>query len=101
VDLQHLTVATFAPLVGDRFTLRAGEDVALELELVDVNDLVGSEGPPAGRRAPFSIHFRGPAEPLLPQAIRPLEHHDLGRLEIFLVPLAQDANGTRYEAVFG
>lgn len=51
-------------------------------------------------RAPFSLLFRGPPEPILPQAIYALEHATLGVSEIFLVPLAPDADGTRYEAVF-
>jgi hypothetical protein len=39
--------------------------------------------------------------PLLPQRIYRLEHAELDTLELFLVPIAQDASGTRYEAVFG
>jgi len=49
-----------------------------------------------GGRSPFSLEFQGGPNPPLPQRIYRLEHHDLGAIEIFLVPIASD----RYEAVF-
>ena len=52
------------------------------------------------RRAPFSLVFRGPGEPVLAQRIYALDNETLGRLEIFLVPIGPDHEGTRYEAVF-
>jgi hypothetical protein len=70
-----------------------------ESELIDVD-----EPEPAGAgalRAPFSLVFRGPLEPLLPQGIHRLEHDALGELDLFLVPIGPDEAGTRYEAVFG
>jgi hypothetical protein len=40
----------------------------------------------------------------MPQAIYPLEHQALGRMEIFLVPIGPDPRGKRkgmqYEAAF-
>ena len=94
--LEDLTLATFEPLVGDAFALDAGtaEPVALVLAAATP----GGEQPRG--RAPFSLAFDGPAQPLLPQAIYRLEHAELGTLEIFIVPLAQDARATRYEAIF-
>jgi hypothetical protein len=38
--------------------------------------------------------------PVLPQRIYQLHHQRLGALDIFLVPIKRDANGTTYEAVF-
>jgi hypothetical protein len=37
---------------------------------------------------------------VLPQATYPVEHDELGRMEIFLVPIGPDGSGMRYEAVF-
>ncbi len=51
-------------------------------------------------REQFSLHFRGPATPVLPQRIYRLDHPELGALEIFLVPIRRDAAGITYEAVF-
>ena len=49
---------------------------------------------------PFSLLFRGPADRPLEQGIHPLDHTDMGRLEIFLVPMQPDDEGPLYEAVF-
>lgn len=55
---------------------------------------------PQAPRQPFSLLFRGPPEGVLPQGVYPLEHPELGRLEIFLVPISRTDDGVRYEAVF-
>ena len=101
VDLSTATAELFAPHVGSAFAVRPEGQPELRLELT----LTGaSELPEAtsadGARAPFALTFSGPPEQLLTQQIVPLEHAQLGRLEIFLVPLALDAGGARYEAVF-
>ena len=95
VDLGELTLATFEPLVGDRFDVEATPaPVAFTL----VSATAAGEWP--GGRTPFSLVFLGPGEPLLPQATYALRHAVLGVLEIFLVPIARDADGVRYEAIF-
>jgi hypothetical protein len=55
---------------------------------------------PSGRE-PFSIVFRGPLEPVLPQRIYRFEHEALGAFELFIVPIGTDESGMQYEAVFG
>ena len=52
-------------------------------------------------RAPFSLVFEAPAQPVLPQSTYRLQHAVLGALEIFLVPVGRSATGVHYEAVFG
>jgi hypothetical protein len=95
MDLGDVTLETFEPHVGDVFTI-ADEPVSIELVLHSA--LALGEWP--GGRQPFSLTFRGPLEPPLAQAIYALEHAELGVLEIFVVPIGQDASGTLYEAVF-
>ena len=95
MDLGDLTLATFEPLVGDRFDVQAAP---APVEFVLESATAAGEWP--GGRAPFSLVFLGPDEPLLPQAIYALSHADLGVLEIFLVPIARGADGVRYEAIF-
>jgi hypothetical protein len=96
MGLDDLTVDHFAPLVGDAFELDAGGESPLALVLVEA----APAGEPHAARAPFSLAFDGPSQPLLPQAIYPLKHAALGVLEIFIVPLARNASATRYEAIF-
>ena len=47
------------------------------------------------KSATFSCH---PDAPVMPQAIYPLGHADFDGLELFLVPIGQDADGTKYQA---
>jgi hypothetical protein len=69
------------------------------LTLVEVT-VLGGEGGASARRQPFSLLFRGPRVPLLPQRIYRLEHERMGALDLFIVPLGPDGDGLRYEAIF-
>lgn len=93
---------SFAPAVGETFVIDAGEAGQFDLELVEsrLHDPDAPAQDASGARAPFTLLFRGPAEPLLPQGIYRLEHQSIGALEIFIVPIGQDADGVAYEAVF-
>ena len=95
--LDRLTREDFLPRVGETFRVaESGADLVL-------TEAAGFSVPGAGagpRKAPFSLFFRGPKQPVLPQRIWALENEALGHLEIFLVPLGPDAEGMRYEAVF-
>ncbi len=87
----------FLPHRGTTFTLATGgEEVALALVAVEPLPT------PAGgtERTPFSLEFLGPADPAFAQATFPLKHAELGALELFAVPIARTAEGTRYQAIF-
>src|SRR4051794_21240255 len=96
--LETFTHATFEPHVGESFLLQAGQEAAVEVVLVDASLLPALTRPET--RAPFSIVFRGPSGAILPQAIYRLDHAAIGTFDVFLVPIAEDAGGVRYEAVF-
>jgi len=101
--IEGFTVETFADRIGERFRINFDESTALETELVVAVPAVSASGSPletVGERAPFSIVFRGPTDPVLPQRIYRFEHQDLGAFEIFIVPIGRDADGVRYEAIF-
>jgi hypothetical protein len=89
-DLDRLTAADFLPLLHERFRLDAGEP--FDVELVDVSQ----PGTAGAAREQFSLTFEGGPPSPLPQRIYPIEHERLGRLELFLVPVAPQ----RYQAVF-
>jgi hypothetical protein len=48
----------------------------------------------------FSVYFSGSLEFLLPQDTYRLAHPQMGEFEVFLVAIAQEPNGYRYEAVY-
>jgi hypothetical protein len=95
--LSDLTHADFGARLHEKFQIDL-ESSTLEVELIAA-DLLGP-APEDGRREPFSVMFRGPHEPLLPQRIYQLRHAEMGVLEVFLVPIGPDADGQRYELVF-
>ena len=83
---------------------RPAVDTLFSLEGSQVLRLVAAEGTaerPAGMAHDhFRLAFLGPADPVLPQRTYRLDHDALGPLDIFLVPIARDAAGTTYEAIF-
>jgi hypothetical protein len=90
--VDDLKVSDFA--IGDSFEVQAGDAVhALVVE--DVKEL-----PRAARDAgSFRLLFRGPAQPLLPQATYTLKCSRRSD-DIFIVPVSADADAVRYEAIF-
>ena len=99
--LAALTHDDLALRLGERFRLTrtAPETGALVLELLRVDASPTRDRVPRAR-SPFSAIFLGPADPVLPQQFYRLENAALGALDIFLVPIARDERGVRYEAVF-
>ena len=89
-----LTYEDFAPLVGTTFALA---DAPGELVLIEAEALPATSGAP---RAPFSLLFEGPSQPILEQQIHTIRHATLGALELFLVPLSRGGDAVRYQAIF-
>ena len=83
----------FAASVGERFALEA-DDGVMAAELIEAKPLGGAP------QRPFALLFRVAEGEVLPQRMYPLKHDDLGRFELFLVPVGADEDGTRYEAIF-
>jgi hypothetical protein len=98
-DLSTLTQEHFAARMNQVFTIDSGDGARIEAELVEVRPL-GETALKSGRRQGFSVLFRGPMEPILPQRVYTLEHPKLGEIQLFLVPIGPDGTGLRYEAVF-
>lgn len=99
--LGNLTAEHFLPLVEQEFTV-SYPDYQGTLILYKVEH--GKKSPSPGRfRNPFSIFFNG-TDPntVLHQQNHPVTHPTLGTLELFLVPLGRNPDGTfYYQAVFG
>ena len=92
-------VSVFATRRGQTFVMRLAGGEASELELVEVRDL-GRRKTAGGEFSNYALTFLARKGPPLAQAIYRLEHAELGALDVFLVPVARDAEGVRYEAVF-
>lgn len=93
--IDQLTRQHFEDLAPGSLRVAAG-DAWIGLAVVELRDL-GASSP---RAAPFAMVLQGPATPLLPQATYRIEHPRLGTLELFMVPIARDAQHARYELIF-
>ncbi|MGD0089791.1 MAG: hypothetical protein ABSE73_07710 [Planctomycetota bacterium] len=99
VMLDELSRDTFARHLHSKFSIQpeGAEGVAVEL---------ASVSPAKTQRAGnkhlecFSLVFKGPSDPLLPQRTYSMAHSQIGTFELFLVPVGKQEDGVRYEAVF-
>ena len=89
-----LNYEDFAPLVGTTFAL---VDVPGELVLIEAEALPANSGAP---RAPFSLIFESPLQPMLEQQTHAFRHGTLGALALFLVPLSRKGDVVQYQAIF-
>lgn len=71
--LESLTWDDFNPLVESEFTADLAEDATVSLRLVRAARVMESEAARLPRH-PFSLFFRGPGQPFLPQRIYRLHH---------------------------
>ena len=93
--LQDWTHALFAENQNTDFVVQHPHRGNVTVELIGVSDL--RETP---RQRMFSLVFRGPLEQPLEQGLYLMTHEIMGAESIFLVPIARESDGFRYEAVF-
>jgi hypothetical protein len=96
---RQLVFEDFSDKVGDVFPINEDGVPAIPMILKEAKPLNPAYGLP-GVRPPFSLFFLGKDPRVLPQRIYRLEHQELGELSIVLVPVAKDAEGVTYQAVF-
>jgi hypothetical protein len=92
--MRILSFDDFSEKVGASYDVLV-DGGALPVTLAELQKL-----PHAAREGgAFRLVFRGPMDPTLPQAIYPFRHGgDVD--DIFIVPIARDQAGTKYEAIF-
>ena len=90
-----LTHEVFTQHANTKFQVPIDENTAVELELVGISELKLHP-----RQEEFSLEFRGPLNMFLGQGVRNFEHEQMGKFELFIAPVEQDAHGFYYEAVF-
>ena len=94
--LENLRLSSFTAHLGEVFQLALESPPGVTLVLAEATGL----GSSSQARQAFSLVFRGASGLYLPQRIYRLEHPAMGGIEIFLVPLTPDAEGSRFEAIF-
>ena len=93
------TEAEFTKHLNTKFRLVVDVPQTIELTLVSVTPRMIEPNEQAGMER-FSAMFMGPLEIFIPQQTYRLSHPEMGEFDIFLVPLGQDGEGFRYEAVY-
>ena len=93
--LKDWTHALFMENQSTTFVVRHPHWGNVTVELVTVSDL--RETP---RQRMFSLVFCGPLDQPLEQGLHPMTHETMRTESLFLVPIAREADGFRYEAVF-
>ena len=96
---QQHTQADFSRQLNTKFRVLAEAPRPVELELIEVKGWRTQPEEQQGMER-FSLIFRGPSDIFMPQNIYRLAHEQMGELDIFLVPIAPQWDGFRYEAVF-
>lgn len=89
----------FKQNLNTQFRLLVDAPKPIDLTLVGVEPRPSEAHEEAGMER-FSVFFKGSLEFLLPQATYRLDHPQIGEFELFLVPIAQETDGFRYEAVY-
>ena len=97
--LDQMTIEAFQPHVGSSFWAEFPNGAKVELRLTSAAKVMESEAARLDRQ-PFSLFFIGPKSYMLQQHIYHITHEQLGAMDIFLVPVGEDAEKYQYEAVF-
>ena len=84
---------TYEGREGEIFTIHADDNQSIELKLVELSQF---EYP---HQYAFSVVFRGPEDRYVLQGTYKVEHAELGKLEMFLVPIMYPSRepGVYYE----
>jgi len=100
--LEQLTRADFAALTRTKFRVWIDAQDSVEMELAEVTAprILTANGAKNATYENFALNFLGPAGRLLAQRIYGFESAAIGRFELFIVPVGQDASGVQYQAAF-
>lgn len=90
----QLSKAVFVDLLGETFTVSAGNDT-VAIQLIQIDD-----GLPSAVAEQFSLVFRGPLDPALPEGPYTVSHRSAGSTTLFLQLSGSDKDYSYYEAPF-
>lgn len=77
------------------FQIHFTPDIVMDAELVSVSEIIEM-----GSFESYTITFLVRDECPIAQQIYPIDHPEIGNMELFLVPSGKDEKGTTYVSVF-
>lgn len=89
------TYQHFAAFLHDTFHVEQLYQTRISLQLIEATPY-----PASANYESFGLVFRGPNDAPLPQATHRFQHAAFGDLDLFIVPIRQDAGGLYYEVIF-
>jgi hypothetical protein len=92
--------AAFVRSLDSTFKIQCKEMESIDLKLIEVSDSIDKQISEETGQVCFSLVLLTQYPTLLPQGTYPVDHEQLGRMDLFIVPIRKDARGTCYEAVF-
>ncbi|MDM8550042.1 hypothetical protein QUF72_08200 [Desulfobacterales bacterium HSG2] len=99
--LSELQSSDFSPFLNQTFQVHAGLTEPVAAELIKVADRGwGMHDPETAKRRPFEIMFRFPAGIHVPQKIYPIEHENMGTLNIFIVPVGPEPTDPEHRILY-
>jgi hypothetical protein len=87
----------FEPHVGTVFLVPLDDGTAYPLTLTSATR---RENMSQISRPPFDLRFSGPGPGYLQQQTYVMQHEAMGSFSMFIVPIGQEADGFRYQAIF-
>ena len=93
------SAADFEKCLNTNFRVELTSPRPIDVKLIAVTPRKSEPNEQAGMER-FSVVFAGPSDVFLPQNTYHFTHPDMGEFDVFLVPIAPDANEFRYEAVY-
>jgi hypothetical protein len=101
ISLDELTLGKFTDALNTKFRVRGNATDVVELELIAAQ--AGRAHQPSrgqARYESFSLLVAGPSDQPLIQRLYPFEHDQIGRFELFIVPVGCGTGVLHYQAVF-
>ena len=95
--LARLKSSDFIPYFNGKFHLFLNEVDFIEVELIEISNYP-NQNPETGR--PFNLIFRLPKGLFIPQETYTFKHSQIGKLDLFIVPIGPDEKGQLYQVVF-
>lgn len=95
MSLASLTATDFESHIGRAFPIE-GNGTRVEMKLTAVERL----GAARREGGAFSLLFSSTPGAFLPQAIYPVQHPELGTLDLFVVPLGPKDGANSYQVIF-
>lgn len=96
---EFQTAADFEKHLNTDFRVELESPKPIDVKLIAVTPRKIEPHEQAGMER-YSAVFFGPADVFLPQNTYRITHPEMGEFEVFLVPIAQESDGFRYEAVY-